>query len=174
MQRILDQHIDEAKRWGHAPPRLFFCRTPEQIIDHCDAELQRIGFEQRTKNNDSGFSSTRFGSVLWSKDLANSSPVHRAKVYAHETTHAIQSTRYAMWGAKYLLPRWGWIFEMQAYRVGMLALQLCDLSEFELRKEADRVTRSLWENYPQIRLLRHSHYRRHTEPLLLDAVGLRP
>jgi hypothetical protein len=166
------KHIEKARSSEHYPHGIEFLSDPVQILDRCLVLLDRLGFETCVKKRKSRFSTTLFGHVFWSQQWVKKTPIQKAKVAVHETTHALQQSASRMALIRYPRPRQLWIAEVQASGAGLRALKQMGASKRELQTEAQRNANSIWEAYPPVRLIRKSSFDQHTVATLLAHVGL--
>jgi hypothetical protein len=149
--------------------------SPELIVEQCLIAVELSGYRVERKADRSpapGFSSV-IGGALWLSADWDAKPVHlQAKVLTHELIHIRQRERIgsAKYSVSYLRPRNAWIWEVQGYAQGVRTLVRVGRPEGEVMDECERVGKTLWKNYPQVRWFKKSSLLEATRGVLVRAM----
>ncbi len=150
---------------------------PQSVIDHVTFWIAHEGWTLKEKPPiDSAFfrrfSTTLPGTVWLSYGFSETkSKLSQASVLAHEFVHFIQWTQMDPneFLKFYATPRGGWISETQALRFQMAMRKRIDstMTERTALRMAETKAKDLWDNYPNIHLLRRSHVMEETPKIIM-------
>lgn len=149
--------------------------TPEKMLAHCLAELQRYGVriakKAPMKTKYARMTTAFYRQVRVGTTWDRKSTAAKAVTLAHELVHIRQWRHFGRiaFGSSYVFSaRWRWAMEMNAYRESMRAMKILGYSKTHRKNSATTRGPSMYGTYA-LRGLRRDHVVNYTREVLLAA-----
>ena len=170
--------ISEAKSKRYYPKSLFQYTDPIEVLKHIEFWVKNAGWRIREKPLVDApffkrFSTTLPGTVWLSNGFSKKTTLSRASVMSHEYVHFLQWEHMDddpnVFLKFYATPRGGWICEVQAARFQMAMYKRLDdsLTPGQAMNMAVSKAKSLWMNYPNIKLLKFDQVMKETPKIIM-------
>lgn len=151
-------------------------RCPVESLERSIDAFRRAGYKIARRPNwvpNANQSRIRAGRLLLPANWDSKSPLRRATIVEHELVHLRQrqTVRWAGWRYT-MVPRWQWVFEVQAYGQGYLASARMGQDLQVVRNKASTLAERLRDLYRAMRVIAFECLRRFTRLAIKHLLGL--